>query len=179
MRRVLHYSHASTRPTGEQHPCACILAVASATRAPLTSLLHCVASSLLFAGKRHKTSSPRRRRLHQHHHQPSRQSQHKRFSISYSRVADFNLTEGSSCCVKKTERYGTTLLSYAYYPFSMRSAMPDVLSLIFCATASALWLVQQASSRLAFGCQFSTSNRTTYKCRDGYSTHRQRVEHDP
>jgi predicted LPLAT superfamily acyltransferase len=97
VRRVLHHLRASTRPTGERHPCTCMLAVASAIRAPLTWLLHCVARFLLFAGKRRKTSSPPRRRSHQHHRQPSRQSQQKGFLIYYSAVAVFSLTEGSSC----------------------------------------------------------------------------------
>jgi hypothetical protein len=52
--------------------------------------------------------------------------------------------------MKETERCGTTLLSSAYYPFSICSALHtlfQMFSLIFCSTASALWLVQQASGR--------------------------------
>ncbi len=55
--------------------------------------------------------------------------------------------------MKETERYGTTLLSSAYHSLSMRCAVHtlfQMFSLIFCATASALWLARQASGRWPF-----------------------------
>ena len=83
--------------------------------------------------------------------------------------------------MKEMERCGTTLLSSVYYPLSMRCAMHtlfQMFSLIFCATASALWLVQQASSRWLL---VVSSQRAIEPCSasDGHSTHRQAVEHDP
>jgi len=58
--------------------------------------------------------------------------------------------------MKEMERCGTTLLSYAYYPLSICCAMHTLFQMFFPATASALWLGRP----LAFGCQFSMSNRT-------------------
>jgi hypothetical protein len=68
-------------------------AAASASRAPLTLLWRCDDSSLLFAGKRRKTSSPPRRLPLQHRHQLRRQSPRHSFSQSLLVVAVFTLTE--------------------------------------------------------------------------------------
>jgi hypothetical protein len=69
-------------------------AAASASRASLTLLWRCDGSSLLFAGKRCKTSSPPRWPPLQHHHQLRRQSPQHSFSQSLLVVAVCDLTEG-------------------------------------------------------------------------------------
>ena len=71
----------------------------------------------------------------------------------------------SASARRRLDRCGTILLSSAYYPLSICSAMHtlfQMFSLIFVQRLVRFGLCSKQAAVWLFGCQFSTSNRTTH-----------------